>query len=635
LALAVTLGGLILPATARAAHAAIVTPPYGFPYEALNPYTATPPTSGALASDGQTGRYLLGGTWLYEADPNNIGLAAGWQRQTATAGWQEVAVPNAYNAGDLSQGSMAGYVGWYRRDFTLPGRAFPASVPRIAQSWMVEFESVNYSATVWCNGHELGTHTGAYLPFEFPLRYLHAGANHLVIRVDDRRTPTSFPPGPGGGWWNFGGILDAVYLLPVARADLDTVTIVPALRCPTCAATVTVRAVIRNLSPRPQTVALRGSYGPIPVAFGEATIRPGGTWIPTAVLTVRRPQLWAPGHPHLYHVSLTLTDGRGHTLGGYSYLSGIRRITVTSAGILELNGRPLHLRGVNLHEQTVSSGAALSVPQMAQLLTWAQQLHATIIRAHYPLDPELEQMADERGILLWSEVPVYQTQDAALREPGVRAAAVKLLEANIVANGNHPSILLWSIGNELPTPPTAAETAYIAAAAAAARALDPTRPVTMAISDWPGVGCQTAYAPLGVIGVNEYFGWFDAGGGSTDDRQELGPFLQSLRACYPHQALFVSEFGYGGDRNGPVEARGTYAYQQDMLSYSLGVFNGLDWLAGAIWFPMQDFAAAPNFDGSDPLGQPPYVDKGVLDRYGNPKPAFATMAAGYGAVAPY
>ncbi len=76
LALAVTLGGLILPATARAAHAAIVTPPYGFPYEALNPYTATPPTSGALASDGQTGRYLLGGTWLYEADPNSRGLAA-------------------------------------------------------------------------------------------------------------------------------------------------------------------------------------------------------------------------------------------------------------------------------------------------------------------------------------------------------------------------------------------------------------------------------------------------------------------------------------------------------------------------------------------------------------------------------
>jgi beta-glucuronidase len=267
---------------------------------------------------------------------------------------------------------------------------------------------------------------------------------------------------------------------------------------------------------------------------------------------------------------------------------------------------------------------------MARLIGWAKQLGATVIRAHYPLDPEMEQMADQAGILLWSEVPVYQVSNTYLQQPGWRTHAIGVLADNIQTNQNHPAIILWSIGNELPTPASGAEATWVSDATAEAHALDPTRPVAMAISDWPGVACQGAYAPLDVIGVNEYFGWFDAGGGATDDRGELGPFLQSVRQCYPDQAILVSEFGYGGDRNGPAEARGTYAYQQAMISYSLGVFNQLPWLSGAIWFPMQDFAVEPGYDGSDPLGNPPYVDKGVLDQYGNPKPGFATMAAGYG-----
>ena len=65
----------------------------------------------------------------------------------------------------------------------------------------------------------------------------------------------------------------------------------------------------------------------------------------------------------------------------------------------------------------------------------------------------------------------------------------------------------------------------------------------MSISDWPGLACQPAYAPLQVIGVNEYFGWFDVGDGTTDDRAALAPFLRSVRACYPNQAIFVTEFG--------------------------------------------------------------------------------------------
>ena len=148
----VTLATLLLPAAVAQAQGSAPA--------------ATPPTPGALYQDGQTGRYLLGGTWLYMADPNNVGLAQGWADTTSNTGWSPVTVPNAYNAGNFTQASMNGWVGWYRRDFTLPSDAFASYLPRSARHWIIRFESVNYRATVWLNGREIGIHTGAFLPFE-------------------------------------------------------------------------------------------------------------------------------------------------------------------------------------------------------------------------------------------------------------------------------------------------------------------------------------------------------------------------------------------------------------------------------------------------------------------------------------
>jgi beta-glucuronidase len=613
-----------------------VTPTYGLPYRQLTPYVAQPPTPGALESDGPENRYTLGGTWLYRADPEDLGISEGfWRPGNPTSEWSEVGIPNAWNAGDYTAAGFAGAVGWYRRDFTVPAHAFARYVPRAARRWVIQFESVNYSAEVWLNGHLLGTHAGAYLPFEFSVGSLRRGSNTLVIRVDDTHTATTLPAGPQSGWWNFGGILDAVYLRPVAEANLDAAVIRPVLACPHCAAQIEEQATVTNPTARPETVALNGRYGPLSLHFGAARIPAGGVWRPSATATLTHPRLWAPGHPFLYPATLTLSDAHGRRLGGYRYASGVREISWRD-GLLYLNGEQLHLRGVSIHEQTVQTGAALSVAQQRQLLTWAHALGADIIREHYPLDPEAEQMADEDGILLWSEIPVYgsflsqQQNDANLSSPNWRAAAARLLADNITTNENHPSILVWSIANELPATATRPEISYIKTQAAEAHRLDPTRPVGMAVEDWPGIGCQpVAYAPLDVIGINEYFGWFDENAGATADRQALEPFLQSVRACYPNKVLMVTEVGYGGDRNGPVEVRGTYQYQDDMLSYSMGVFDQLDWLAGAIWFPMQDFAAEPGYDGGDPIGNPPFVDKGVLNQYGQPKPSFQVMSTLY------
>ncbi len=593
-------------------------------------YAATPPTKGALYADGQDDRWLLGGEWLYQADPGNVGVQDGWWRNVAsTAGWSPVAVPNSYNAGDLSAASMAGSVGWYRRDFTLPTSAFANYVPTRFRSWIVRFESVNYTATVWLNGHRLGTHSGAYLPFEFPLTGVRKGVNRLIVRVDDRRTPADLPPGPSGGWWNFGGINQEVYLRSVQRADLSQVQVRPVLPCVGCAATIEDEATVTNPTSSAQTVTLRGTYGSRKLVFGTHRIAPRSTWTATAQTTLRAPHLWAPGSPYLYKARLTLSDSKGRHLEGYFTYSGVRRITITPTGQMELNGRILHLRGVNLHEQNLTTGAALTTPQLDALVGWTRELGATIIRAHYPLNPQIEQLADQDGILLWSEIPVYQSQRMFFRQKSWLASAHAFLRNNILDNQNHPSVLLWSIANELPTPPDGGEASYIRGAVALAHKLDPTRPVGMAISSWPGISCQSAYAPLDVIGYNDYFGWFDAGGGTTDDRDALGPYLDSLHACYPSKALFVSEFGFEANRNGPVEVRGTYQFQADAAEYHLGVFASKPYLAGAMWFALQTFAARPGWTGGDPVGDPPWVQKGEVDQFGNPTPLFPIIQSIY------
>jgi beta-glucuronidase len=588
---------------------------------------AAPPTRPVPTVDGTTDRWLLGGTWLYRADPSDIGLGQRWWQGAGTAGWAPVSIPNAENAADLSPEADLGTVGWYRRDFTVPADAFGAWVPAGRRDWIVRFESVNYLATVWLNGRLLGGHAAPGVPFELPLGALRPGVNQLVVRVDNRRTLEDLPPG-SGGWWNYGGILREVELRAVPGIEIAQAQVVPELACPRCAATVHESVLVRNLTGLPRIVTLRGRYGTAPLAFGRQKLAPYASWTATGTVRIAHPALWSIDHPTLYRATLALSDQAGRPLDGYLTLSGIRTITLTRDGRLELNGRLLTLRGVEVREQSLSTGGALSPGQEAQIIGWVRALGARLIRAELP-SPELQELADRDGLLIWSEVPVSGlTPDADLIAPAWRAEADGLLASEIAADGNHPSILVWGIGNELTTPDSANAAAYIAHTSRLSRQLDPTRPVGMAVSDWPGLGCRPALAPLQVIGVNEYFGWYDANG-STIDRDALGPYLDSLRACYPHRALMLTEFGFDANRTGPVEEHGTYAFQAVSVAYHLQVFATKPWLSGAIYFDLQDTPIGWWYTGGNPWPSPPFMDKGLLTITGAPKPAFAVAAAIY------
>ena len=168
----------------------------------------------------------------------------------------------------------------------------------------------------------------------------------------------------------------------------------------------------------------------------------------------------------------------GRKVAGYELHSGIRSIKVSN-GRLFLNGQALNLRGVGVHEEGKGQGFAIDNARRDQIVKDAKELGATVLRSHYPLHPYTHELADRLGLLIWSEIPVYRVRDEVFREPSVRRLAVNELSRNIVANENHPSVMVWSIGNELATRPGPVQTAYIASAARLAKQMDPSRPVAL------------------------------------------------------------------------------------------------------------------------------------------------------------
>ena len=589
------------------------------------------PKPKVLYHDGHTGRYLLDSNWYFRADALDQGLAQGFQRHASLDGWTPVTVPNAWNATDLSDASQRGGVGWYRTDFRAPrtGRG---------QSWVVRFESVNYRARVYLNGRQIGSHEGAYLPFEVPADKLRKrGINHLMVRVDSRRSETDLPPlidqdngTPGGGWWNYSGILREVYLRKVSRVDISDFLVQPRLPCRACAATVVFKATLHNLGKRKQRAFFHSSIGGLAAHFPPVVIKGNRTRVVTARVKLDNPRLWEPSDPQLYTVRAGVSVG-GHSVGGWLTHVGVRSIKVRNGRLL-INGVATTLRGASMHEESVADGhgGALTPADERSMFQQLLQLGGTITRVHYPLPPAMLEMADRAGVMVWDEVPVYRLGEDQLKLRSVQDKGLTDIRDMIERDQNHPSVLTWAIGNELPSRPDSGQEEYIKRAHALITSMDDTRLIATDIAGYPSIPKQIIFARyFTALGINDYFGWYPGPGGQLVDRTATGAYFDQMHQFYPRTALFVTEYGAESNHDGPVDEKGTYEFQTDWMTYQNQVFDQHPFINGAIAWILRDFKVRPGWDGGNPTPQPPYNQKGVADQNGNKKPVFDVLARIY------
>jgi beta-glucuronidase len=396
---------------------------------------------------------------------------------------------------------------------------------------------------------------------------------------------------------------------------------------------VRLATTVRTVSGTPKRVRVRAKFGGLRLHIGTVTVGPGRRRALSRLILISGPQLWTPATPYLYPVAFSAAAGsRGRltTAARYMVHAGLRSVGVR-AGRLTLNGLPVNLRGLAIHEDLAGKGPAWNEQDRLQAIGQIKDAGATVVRSHYPLSPAFHELADRAGLLVWSEIPVYRMNTGYLFA-STRRAAVDEVRRNVLDNENHPSVMVWSIGNELKDSVPRRVRSYINAAARVAKGLDPSRPVGMAIEGHPLAACRTGYGPLNVLGINDYFGWYD---GEVADAAGLSPYLDAMRACHPTKALMVTEFGAEANRDGSPTEKGTFQFQQEFLRFHLDAFAAKPWLSGAIYWTLREFLVRPGWDGGNPVPQPPMHQKAVLSYDGSAKPAYYDLQAAFRATQQY
>ena len=506
-------------------------------------------------------------------------------------------VPGDWNSQDDKLFWYEGTI-WYQRDFDVSKRE--------DKRYLLHFGAVNYEAIVYVNGARVGRHEGGFTPFEFDVTdRIEDGHNFVVVKVDDRRERDNVPT-VNTDWWNYGGITRPVRLLELDAAHVADYSVRLA---PDSADAIAgwVRAAGKAAGPGSARLVIPELGVDTDVALDEE----GHGQFRVAA----KPELWSPEHPKLYEVRLRYGDDE------VTDRIGFRRIETRGEDIL-LNGKPVYLRGVSIHEEApLRPGRAWSAEDARQTLTWAKELGCNFVRlAHYPHNEAMVRMADEMGLMVWSEIPVYWT--ILFGDEGVYAKAEQQLDEMIERDRNRASVILWSVANE--TPNTEARFAFLGRLVQRARSLDPSRLITAAtdtqVSD---NGVLRIHDPLAgildVIGVNNYCGWY---------RGKPGDCAAVRWSSDYGKPVVVSEFGAGAlqGKHGPANERWTEEYQADVYKNNIVMLEHMSFVRGATAWILKDFRSPRR-----PLPgiQDYWNRKGLLSENGVRKQAWYVLRAFY------
>lgn len=506
----------------------------------------------------------------------------------------ELNVPGDWNTQDPKLYYYEGTV-WYRRKFDMPVQAKDSRV-------FLYFGAANYKTEVYLNSKKLGTHLGGFTPFNFEITdLLNEKDNSLVVKVDNKRSKEAVPT-LNTDWWNYGGITRDVKLVVVPKSFIRDYFI--KLESPD------TKKISGYIALAGAVINTEVSLS-IPELKIAEKLKCDSTGIATYSFISKNAQLWSPENPKLYRIEIA--SGQDKLIDSV----GFRTISTKGKQIL-LNGKPVFLRGIAIHEEyAVDGGGRVNAAWKAEkLLDWALELNCNFVRlAHYPHSEDMVRLAEKKGILVWSEIPVYWTID--WQNEGTYLNAQNQLTENIMRDKNRAAVIVWSLANE--TPVNKDRTDFLTRLAKYARSLDNSRLISLAMEkhsepEKPNVAIvQDPLAEVvDIISFNEYVGWYDGLPDKCD--------ILSWEIPY-NKPVFISELGGGAlyGYHGDTLTRWTEEYQENLYIKSLEMINKIEGLCGMSPWILVDFRSPRRVL---PGIQDDFNRKGLYSQNGNKKKAF-------------
>ena len=516
-------------------------------------------------------------------------------------------IPSDWNTQDERLFFYEGTV-WFKKSFQ--------AVPMQDYRTLLYFGAVNYDCHVWVNGKKAGHHVGGFTPFNFDISdLLREGENNVIVKVDNKRHREDVPT-QIFDWWNYGGITRDVLLVKVTPVYLEDYS---------CSFTPTPSP--KGEGSKYRTIAFSARLNKkeaghkVTVSIPELKIKQTFTTdaeghVQCSMINVqsKKLQLWSPENPKLYQVQISLDAS---TIADEI---GFRTIETRDKQIL-LNGQPVFLKGICLHEEKPNGGGrANSTEDAHTLLTWAKELGCNFVRlAHYPHNENMVREAERMGIMVWSEIPCYWT--IAWKNPATFDNARQQLTDMIRRDHNRANIIIWSIANE--TPHSKERDTFLGNLAKYARTLDNTRLISMAMevtgaSNYVNRLNDNMNEYVDVVSFNQYVGWYRDVNDAPKMRWEI-PY---------NKPVIISEFGGGAKYglHGAKNQRWTEEFQENLYIQNLAMLDKIEGLAGTTPWILKDFRSPRRVL---PGIQDYYNRKGLMSDKGEKKKAFYVLKKWY------
>lgn len=550
----------------------------------------------------------LDGIWRFQPDALNANRNPAYAEAPLPAP-EPMPVPSSFN--EITQDAkLRDHIGWvwYERDF------FAATDWR-EKEIRLRVGAANHDAVVYLNGVEIGSHHGGFLPFEFSLnKHLQwGGRNRLTIAVDNRLHLEGLPMGdvqvfddpddrmhPVGhavqniyfDFANYSGLHRPVRLLVLPRASIEDIRVTTDVEDGKGFVSYQVEAGGEDKTSL--KVVLRDPQGQA-VASAEGK---NGT------ITVVEPRLWCPADPHLYELEVSLEDSSGNLLDRYRERVGIRTIEVRGMEFL-LNGEPVYFQGFGRHEDMDVRGRGFDHAMLVKDYNLMKWTGANSFRtSHYPYAEEQLRMADEQGFLVIDEVQAvgfatWAAERSVYRDqvkPETHRHHMELMRKLIARDKNHPSVVMWSVGNEVNSQEPGSRP-YFEPIFALTRELDPTRPVTCVEQGLIRASDSHILDLNDVVCVNRYYSWYEDCG-----QLQLIPEQARLDLIEWHEVsgkkpVIVTEFGADtvpGLHTDPPQMF-SEEYQREYYRLHFEVFDSFPWLIGEQVWNFADFATKQGF----------------------------------------